>query len=62
MAATEQDIKSGKASRWYRPELEINEKTREILEEYSGISPDQVLPHVHAIVGFPTLNIVAVAG
>ncbi|KAF2171180.1 hypothetical protein M409DRAFT_18297 [Zasmidium cellare ATCC 36951] len=49
MAATEQDIQSGKMSRWYKPDLDINQSFREILEKYSGIPPDQVLSHINAV-------------
>lgn len=36
---------------WYTPDIEsISEEGRSLLEEYSGIPPDEVLPHVRAIV------------
>lgn len=53
MAATEQDINSGKMSRWYKKDLEVDQSMREILETYGGIPPDQVLSHVNTVVRFP---------
>lgn len=36
---------------WYQGEVEdISPDERELLEVYSGIQPDQVLPHVLALV------------
>ena len=35
---------------FFKEELPLSDSTRQVLETYSNISPDQVLPHVYAIV------------
>ena len=43
-----------KRSDWYLPDItEVGELAREVLEKYSHISPDEVVPHVLAIVRTP---------
>ncbi|TVY85534.1 Methyltransferase ausD, partial [Lachnellula suecica] len=36
---------------WYQPSLErkLNERVRKVLEEYSGLAPDEVEPHIYNI-------------
>lgn len=37
---------------WYAPELSnISGAARKLLEEYSGVPPEQVVPHVLEVVG-----------
>jgi len=36
---------------WYNERLEeLNDGTRELLESYSGIPKDQVMPHIYKVV------------
>lgn len=35
---------------WFKAELDLSDSTRKVLEEYSKIPSDQILPHVYAIV------------
>lgn len=41
----------GKDVRWYKTDIDtISEPARQLLETYSGIAPDQVIPHILAVV------------
>lgn len=45
---------NGQSSGWYTEALEsVNPETREILEKYSGIAPDEVIPHCKRVVRIP---------
>lgn len=40
---------------YFAPKLELSDSTREVFEKYSKIPPNEVLPHVYAIVSTPVL-------
>ena len=46
-------IRRNKSVGWYEPTLEnITSAQRDVLENYSGIPPDRVIPHILAVVGY----------
>jgi len=50
-ATTREILEKGKQGSWYEPAPDkIPEETRRLLEEYSHIAPDQVLPHLNEYV------------
>ena len=53
--ATDEEIGSrSKDVGWYDNEIEeLNARARELFEKYSGIPPEQVLPHIYEIVRSP---------
>ena len=37
-------------SKWFPPDVKIPDEARTLLEQYSGLAPDKVVPHIKDLV------------
>lgn len=51
--------KTGETANWYEEKINIPAGARCLLEQYSGIAPDQVVPHVKDLVSSSPITNVA---